>query len=210
MTQIILARHGETQWNLDERFRGRVDVELNQSGIEQVELLGEYLSRMKVDAIHSSPLKRAMRTAEAIARHHDIPVVASPGIIDMDYGKWESLSPQQVQDGYGGLYEEWLNHPERVKMPGGEDLEDVMRRASSVVKKVISENKEVNVLVAHRVVNKVLICALLGLDNSRFWNIKQGTCGITTFSHESGRFVLTSHNDTCFLQPMQKAPLSDF
>jgi len=59
-------------------------------------------------------------------------------------------------------------------------------------------------------VNKVLICALLGLDNSHFWNIRQDTCGTTTFAYQNGRFVLTKHNDTSYLRPLAKAPLSDF
>jgi broad specificity phosphatase PhoE len=60
------------------------------------------------------------------------------------------------------------------------------------------------------VVHKVLICALLGLDNSHFWNIKMDTCGITRFNYETGRFVLTGHNDTSFLKSLEKAPLRDF
>jgi broad specificity phosphatase PhoE len=60
------------------------------------------------------------------------------------------------------------------------------------------------------VVGKVLICALLGLDNSHFWNIRLDTCGITTFVYEKNRFVLAQHNDTSFLKALGKAALSDF
>jgi len=66
------------------------------------------------------------------------------------------------------------------------------------------------VLVSHRVVNKVLICALLGLDNSHFWNIRQDNCGTTVFALENGRFILTKHNDTSYLKPLAKAELGDF
>ena len=64
-------------------------------------------------------------------------------------------------------------------------------------------------LVSHRVIHKVMICALLGLDNSRFWNIRLDTCGVTTFTHEDKGFVLVHHNDTSFLRTM-KTTLSDF
>ena len=80
----------------------------------------------------------------------------------------------------------------------------------AVVDNVITNCEGTVVLVSHRVVNKVLICALLGLDNSHFWNIRLDTCGITTFTHENGRFVLTEHNNTSYLKPLHKAPLSDF
>ena len=67
MTEIILVRHGETEWNAGQIFRGRIDMELNETGNKQAELLVEYLSDLKIEAIHSSPLKRALRTAEIIA-----------------------------------------------------------------------------------------------------------------------------------------------
>jgi len=74
----------------------------------------------------------------------------------------------------------------------------------------IARYKETVVLVSHRVVIKVLICALLGLDNSHFWGIKQDTCAITNFTYERGRFILTRHNDTSYLKPIHRATLNDF
>ena len=66
------------------------------------------------------------------------------------------------------------------------------------------------VLVSHRVVNKVLICALLGLDNSHFWNIRQDTCGITSFVYGKGQYILTGHNDTSYLNTLCQSALNDF
>jgi len=210
MTGIILARHGQTEWNVEEVFRGRIDVELDKTGIKQAELLAEYLSNRKIDAVYSSPLKRASKTAEVIASYHKLEVEITPGLIDFDYGKWQGLPHQEVKYKYGELYAEWTNNPHRVKMPAGESLDDVQRRATGVVDEVIAGHEGTVVLVSHRVVNKVLICALLGLDNSHFWNVKQDTCGITTFTHENGRFTLTEHNNTSYLKPIQKTKLSDF
>ncbi len=208
MTEIILARHGETEWNVEEVFRGRIDIELNRTGIKQAELLAEYLSERKIDAIYSSPLKRAVKTAEIIAGYHRLKVEIIPELIDFDCGKWQGLSLQKVKDKYKELYAEWASRPDKVKIPAGESLNDVRKRAMSIVEAVIAKYSGTVVLVAHRVVNKILICALLGLDNSHFWNIRQDTCGITTFIYENGRFMLTEHNNTSFLT--QKAPLSDF
>ena len=96
-------------------------------------------------------------------------------------------------------------------MPGGESLEDVRKRTMVVVDEIIEGRDEGRVvLVSHRVVNKVLICALLGLDNSHFWSIRLDTCGITSFSYEGGRFILTKHNDTSYLRAIQKVMLGDF
>ncbi len=210
MADIILVRHGETEWNVAEIFRGRIDIELNETGIKQAELLAEYLSHLKIDAIFSSPLKRALQTAEIMAGCHQLDVNIAPGLTDFNYGKWQGLSHQEVKDKYKELYEGWINRPDNVKMPSGESLSSVRKRAMEVVTKVIAMLEKTVVLVSHRVVNKVLICALLGLDNSHFWKIKQDTGGITTFTYENEQFILTKHNDTAYLAPIDKAPLSDF
>ncbi len=210
MIQIILVRHGETEWNVKGVFRGRIDIELNETGIKQAQLLVEYLSNLKIDAIYSSPLKRAVKTAEMIASYHKLPVEITPGLIDFNYGEWQGLPRQEVKDKYKELYAEWIKNPHRVKTPSGETLDDVRKRAMDMVNDVIAKYEDTVALVSHRVVNKVLICALLGLDNSHFWNIKLDTCGTTTFAYENERFILIKHNDTSYLKPLQKAPLSDF
>ncbi len=210
MTEIILARHGETEWNVEEVFRGSIDIELNETGIKQAGLLAEYLSDVKIQAIYSSPLKRALRTAEMIANYHRLKVEIASGLIDLDYGQWQGLPHQEVKDKYKELYTKWINSPDQITMPDGESLNDVRQRAIAVVDEVIAKYEGTVALVSHRVVNKVLVCALLGLDNSHFWNIRQDTCGITTFTYENERFILTEHNNTSYLKPLHKAPLSDF
>jgi broad specificity phosphatase PhoE len=211
MTEIILVRHGETEWNVGEIFRGRIDIELNETGVKQAELLAEYLQNVKIEAVYSSPLKRALRTAETIAGYHRIKIEISPGLIDFDYGEWQRLTHREVKDKYEELYIKWMNHPEKVRMPFGESLDDVRSRATDVINEITARGYESTVvLVAHRVVNKVLICSLLGLDNSHFWNIRQDNCGITEFTYENERFILTRHNDTSFLKSLTVNRLSDF
>jgi len=210
MTEIILVRHGETAWNVAEVFRGRIDVELNETGLKQAELLAGYLSSVRIDAVYSSPLKRALRTAEVIADRKKLGVKIAPGLVDFDFGNWQGLSHQEVRDKYKELYAEWIDHPERVRMLAGESLEDVRERAMAVVDDVMGQHSGSVVLVSHRVVNKILICAFLGLDNSHFWNIRQDTCGLTSFTYEGGRFILASHNDTSYFKSIRQVRLSDF
>lgn len=205
-----MVRHGETEWNVTNIFRGRIDIELSQTGMKQAELLAEYLSDTKVDAIYSSPLKRALQTAEAIARYHRLSVEIAPALLDFNFERWQGLSRQEVRDKYKALYAEWLENPHQVQIPDGENLDNVRKRALGVVESIIAKHEGTAILVSHRVVNKVLICALLGLDNSHFWNIAQDTCGITLFTYENNRFVLAKHNDTSFLASLQKARLEDF
>jgi broad specificity phosphatase PhoE len=210
MTKFILARHGETLWNVEKVYRGRTDVDLDEVGIKQAELLGKYLNKWELEAIYSSPLKRALDTANIIARYQKVSVHVAEGLIDFDYGEWQSLPEQEAKRLYPTLHNEWHNNPHKVTMPSGESLEDVRKRAIEVVNDVLSKCQGSVVLVSHRVVNKVLICSLLGLDNSHFWNIKQDVGGITIFNYVEGRFVLTRHNDTSHLKELQKSILDDF
>lgn len=87
MAEIILARHGETEWNVTEVFRGRIDINLSETGVKQAELLAEYLRKSAIEVVYSSPLKRARETAEIIAQPHKIKINADPGLIDFDFGQ---------------------------------------------------------------------------------------------------------------------------
>jgi broad specificity phosphatase PhoE len=210
MAKLILARHGETMWNVEKVFRGRADVNLDEVGIKQAELLGKYLSNWELEAIYSSPVKRALDTANIVARYQKVAVRIAEGLIDFDFGEWQSLPEQEVNRRYPAILNEWHNNPDKVKMPGGESLEDVRMRAVEVVSDVLSRHQGNVLLVSHRVVIKVLICYLLGLDNSHFGNISQDVGGITIFNYADGGFILTRHNDTSHLRDLQKSVLGDF
>ena len=210
MTKLILARHGETAWNVGKVFRGRVDVDLDEVGFKQAELLGKYLGNWELEAIYSSPLRRALDTANMVARYQKVVVWVAEGLTDFDYGEWQSLPEQEVSRLYPTLLNEWYNSPHKAEMPGGESLEDVTRRAVEAVNGILARHRGNVLLVSHRVVLKVLVCYLLGLDNSHFWNIRQDVCGITTFDYVDGRFILTRHNDTSHLPELHGSALGDF
>ena len=210
MTKLMLIRHGNTAWNVDEIFRGRADVELNESGIKQAELLAKYLEDVPLEVVYSSPLKRALKTAEIIAGPRGVGVRPSQELIDFDYGEWQGISHDTVKDRYRALYEKWLTKPHLVKITKGESLNDVKKRAVSLVNQVTSRHQGIVALVSHRVILKVIICTLLGLDNSHFWNMKVDTCGITTFIYKGESFILEKHNDTSFLKSIDRVALNDF
>lgn len=210
MTTIMLIRHGDTDWNVGEIFRGRADVELNEAGVRQAQLLARYLEGVPMEAVYSSPLKRALRTAEIVAAPHGLDVIASQELVDFHFGAWQGMSHDAVRDEFKALYYEWLKNPHRVRILGGETLDEVKRRAGRLINEVIATNEGTVALVSHRAIHKVLICSLLGLDNSHFWDIELDTCGVTTFVHVDGRFILKKHNDTSFLRSMNRGVQTDF
>jgi len=201
MLEIIIVRHGETAWNKAEIFRGRVPIGLSEEGLKQAEKLGEYLSQKKIKAIYCSPLQRAVQTAEAIARRQQIPTQPLDDLTDLDFGEWEGVPIQDVKIRYAEIYQLWIKRPDQAKIPGGESLQDARQRSMQALDRIIAANQEGTVvIVTHRVITKVLECALLGLDDSHFWNIEQDTCGITTFYYTGKAFILKYHNDITFLK----------
>ncbi len=211
MLEIILVRHGETEYNILETFRGRVDIPLNETGLRQSQLLGQYLRREKIAIVYSGPLQRAVKTAEAIAAPHKLKVNIVANLDDIDCGQWQGLTLSEVKKKYSEVYQDWLDMPEQVKIPGGESLEDVRKRALPFVQDAITRCGEGKiVLVSHRVVCKVLICALLRLDNSYFWSFKMDTGAVTRFTCDGNRITLVAHNDTSFLKPLKLGEKKDF
>jgi broad specificity phosphatase PhoE len=184
-----------------ERFRGRADIDLDEVGIKQAEAVATRIANWQISAVYSSPLRRTLSTSEIIARHFSLEVKPLPGIIDIDYGEWQGLSPEQVTANYGDLYSMWLNSPHTVKVPGGESLSEVRERASSAVDGLVAQHqKETVVLVSHKVVCQVLILILLGLDNSHFWEITQDVCAVNLFEVRGGISSALFLNDTCHLK----------
>ena len=203
MTRLVVVRHGRTEWNRVERFRGRADIQLDEVGIRQAEAAAARIAEWQVSAIYSSPLHRALSTAEILARPFSLEVKLLPGIIDIDYGEWRGLSPEEATAKYGDLYSTWLNSPHQVKFPAGESLAEVRERAASAVGDLIAQHpKETIVLVSHKVVCQILILSLLGLDNSHFWEITQDVCAVNLFEVRGGVSSALSLNDTCHLKPL--------
>ncbi|MGA8140290.1 MAG: histidine phosphatase family protein [Desulfobaccales bacterium] len=211
MTRIILVRHGQTPWNKDKIFRGSRDIPLNDTGREEARLAGEWLNGEAIQAAYCSPLSRARDTAEAIARHHDLPVEDLPGLSDLCYGDWEGLPLTEVKVKYADLYQRWETAPHTVRFPQGETLEEVKQRGLAAVAAVLARHPDQTVLLAaHRAVNKVLIAAFIGLDNSHFWRIGQDTTAINRFHWTGGAWQIVSLNGTCHLRGLSRGEYVDF
>lgn len=203
MTRIILIRHGQTVWHSDkiERAEGRADVDLDEVGIRQARATAARLEQMDVSAIYSSPLKRAFSTASILAARKGLTVQADPGLIDIDYGKWQGLTHEEAQASDAALYDLWLKKPHLVTFPGGESLANVKQRIVSTVETLTPEHDgQTVVLVSHKVACRVLLCHLLGLDESHFWTFQQGFCAINMFDLDRGLPVIRLINDTCHLE----------
>lgn len=198
---LVVVRHGRTEWNLVERFRGRADIGLDDAGIRQAEAAGRALARYQPRAIYTSPLERAARTARVIGQTLGLEAVALPQLIDMDFGDWTGLTLEEAARRDGQLYKLWAKAPHRVRFPGGEGLAEVRERVESGVALVRERHpQETVVLVSHKVVCKVLTLALLGWEDFRFWQVEYDLAAISAFDFRSGRPSALLINDTCHLK----------
>ncbi len=211
-TQLYIVRHGQTDWNRDEIFRGRADRPLTELGHRQAEAAGEALESVQIEAIYSSPLVRAVDTAAPTARIHGLEIQNEEGLIDIDYGEWQGVSRPDVMERFPELYRTWIEAPHRVTFPGGEGLAEVRARVLPAVKRLAASHAESTIaLFSHRVVIKVLLCALLGLDDSHFWEIRQDPGAVNRIELSGDEVALVCMNDTCHLRSVQPdAPIRDF
>ena len=113
MTELIVVRHGETDWNRDGRYQGHADPPLNETGRGQAERLAEQLAGEPIEAVYSSDLRRASDTAEIVGARIGLPVKREPGLREIDVGSWQGLTKAQidVRPWDGETYE---HHSERV------------------------------------------------------------------------------------------------
>ena len=201
MARIVLVRHGQTGWNKQERFRGWVDIDLDDTGRSQAQAAAGRISQWDAAAVYSSPLKRAMSTAQALADTAGLTVEPVEGITDMNFGVWQGMSIAEVEDTYPEQFDLWRHRPHELEIPEGETLEDVRRRTTATIEELAAKHDgETIAVVTHRVVCKVLICHLLGLDNSHFWQIEQDTTAINIFELDDGKTTVHLINDTCHLR----------
>jgi len=206
LTRIIVIRHGQTAWNEGEgeRFRGRADIELDEKGIKQARATQARVAQWKVAAIYSSPLKRALSTANILAEPLKLPVQPMEELIDIDYGGWQGLPLKEAADDDSKLYELWLKSPHLVTFPKGESLEQVQKRVVTAVETLTPQHPgQTIVLVSHKVVCKVLFCSLLGLDTSHFWQLQQDPCAINLVEVGENAVAVVSLNDNCHLKELK-------
>ncbi len=202
MTQIILVRHGQTEWNRVERFRGRADIPLNDTGLAQADLTGRRIaSGWQPVAVYAGPLARTQQTAEAIGASCGVPVQVEQRLIDIDYGAWQGLTPGEVRERWPEALAAWYATPHVAQIPGGETLDNLRARAMHAVRDLAAAHAgQTIVLVSHTVVNRIVLLGVLGLGNDRFWRLRQDTCAVNVFEAEDGDYTLVSLNDTCHLR----------
>ncbi|MDW7738646.1 MAG: histidine phosphatase family protein [Bacillota bacterium] len=201
-TGIVLIRHGETVWNKEEIFRGRSDVPLNDHGLLQAAATAEMLIDLEFSAIYSSPLSRAMQTAEAICNSRDIKPQPREALTDMSFGPWEGKPYRELAKLYPEEIRKWRETPHQHDIPGIEPMKEVLERAFPEFERLAESNQgKIIGIVSHRVIIKLIILHVMNAGPESFWKIKMDPCSVHMIEYKRGQgFIIVRMNESCHLQ----------
>lgn len=197
MTRVLLTRHGETDYNREDRKQGQMDIALNQRGEQQAQRLAERVEHMEFDRIYASTLQRAQTTAEIIAEKHDQDVYTIEELQERSYGVYEGQLKEHIKEKTPSTEPLKDYHPER-----GETLEETAERALSALEQIRKQHPDETILaVAHGAVNRATISSMMDTDPGYANKITQGNTCINEFEYDGhvDGWQIRRVNDTAHL-----------
>lgn len=187
-TTIYITRHGQTVWNTEKRMQGWSDSPLTELGIQQAKWLGERLKDTKLDVIYSSPINRALSTANIMNSKRNIPLYTDLRLKEINMGIWEGLTQDEIQESYSKeLYNFW-NVPQLYKPYDGETFYEIRQRTEEFIKEIISKNIGKDILiVTHTITLKAIMSFFQNTLIEDFWG--------PPFIHPTSLTVVRAENE---------------
>ncbi|AGB41628.1 alpha-ribazole phosphatase [Halobacteroides halobius DSM 5150] len=200
-TEIVLVRHGETDWNQAGRFQGSEDIPLNDKGKSQAKKLAQRLKNKQFDAIYASDLSRAFKTAEIIADNHNLVIKERKALQEINFGEWEGLTFADLQAEYQSEFEAWEQDPVTNGAPSGENLAKFQTRVVASLKKILIDDTSKRVLVVtHGGVVRVLVATFLGMPLAKCWRLSQSNTAVSQLNFYDDEVILELFNSTVHLE----------
>jgi probable phosphoglycerate mutase len=205
--KLILVRHGETCWNKEGLVQGGdSDIKLNDTGLEQARKLAAFLKSEPITAVISSPLQRAIATAEVIAKHHQLPVEIDQGLKELKVGELEGISISNLSTTFSQFLMQWWQDRGSTKLPNGESLVELQQRAWKVIEDLLEKHKtspEHNkdttvVVVSHYFVTLAIILKALNLPLDFFIKFKLDLGGVSILEFRDYGARLLAFNNTSY------------
>lgn len=202
MTEIIIIRHGETEWNKTGRFQGHSDVPLSAEGRTQAAALGKNLVVDHVDAIYASDLTRAMETAAPLAQRFGLEVISDPLLRELNFGAWEGRNFNDVNAENPNAMKNFYTDPEQADIPESEPFPEFQRRVAGRVREIVAHERGKRVvIVSHGASIRILLADLLSMPIRSIWHLSQLNTAVNKIRFEDDGFaVVTLMNDTSHLR----------
>lgn len=200
--EIYIIRHGKTPWNVDRLLQGGTDVELNEDGRDLAIKTGQGLKDIHFDKIYSSPLKRALETAELIRGNRDIPIETDDRLREISFGSREGERAMAVKDNPNDPFYFFFHAPEKYDPLDGESFQSIMERTKSFLTEVVEplqDKYERIMIVGHGAMNKGLMCHILNHGIEDYWSGDlQKNCAFTIVELTDNEYKLVERNKTFF------------
>ena len=180
---------------------GWIDEDLSEKGVWQADQLSQRLSQWPISAIFSSPLNRALRTAEIVASPHDLTIQKLDGLGEIRIGAWEGKLAEEIAQKFPELWRAWRTDPSDIQMPGGESLVQVKERATSALETIMRDNQGQQVLaVTHDAIVRLLVAYCLQVSTSIYRRLEVTNTSLTVIQRTGDRYRLRLLNDTGHLE----------
>jgi broad specificity phosphatase PhoE len=203
-TVLYLIRHGATEANLavPPRLQGRgLNPPLARLGVRQAEATRDFLAIRSIDHCYSSPLLRAVQTAEIVAAPHRLAPAPLDDLTECDVGRWEGLDWQSIRTLDPEGHDRFMANPAQHGYPGGESFADVHARVATCLDDLLRQHAGESLLVVgHHVVNRTYLAGLLGLGPDQARQVKLDNCGISLVIREAGATQVGTLNAAFHLQ----------
>jgi broad specificity phosphatase PhoE len=202
--RLYLIRHGETAHNREGLGLGRADVPLTEHGRRQVVALGQALAAEPFDRIFSSPLGRAMETAEAVAGSRPIPIEPRDELLELDVGETEGMTFAAMRERFPDFLSKWAG-PDGTDaiMPAGESIRHMGNRLVPFVRELRTLEAQAIAIVSHNFVTRVLLCLLLDVDLGGFRAFAIGLSSYCVLDLRQNRTAVVTMNEGCHLDHLE-------
>lgn len=172
---LYLVRHCESLGNRENIFQGQLDLDISATGEKQLALLALRFRNISIDAVYSSPLKRAYKTAEAVDLYHSLPIIKLPELMEVDVGALSGMKLDKAFADYPVFAEKWQNSPQNCIFPEGETTAEVYDRAKKALARVKADCMgKTAVITSHGFLLRCMTCEILEHDIERLSDIRIG------------------------------------
>lgn len=200
-TRVLLVRHGHVTGIEPVTFRGRSEVELTDRGVHEARKTAQWIAqRWHPTIVYTSPRKRCIETGNWIARRCSVLAQSLSCLDDLDYGRWQSRTHEEIARECPGMYQRWRCAPHLMRFPDGESLQELLARAADALRWAEERHGgQTIVMVSHDSLNRALLMHILGQPLASYWAIEQTPCAINEVSLTGDQPKALSINQTVHL-----------